>query len=339
MTYGIGTVGGMLFATLNLPLPWILGAVTALLLYKTLAHASTRSSTRLKNISFALLGIQIGSYFTEDTFANMSSYVLPYIALTILLIAISLWNGYIIGKRMGLTPDVSLIGSIPGGLSAATALSDSLQSNTAMVSILHTIRLITLLFVVPFIATHWLNGASVDQVYQSSMEQGEDWTIICLLIAYALAQLLRERIPASYVMIPMLFVAVLKTAGVPVFTIPTSITIVAQVILGVYLGHTIMWKDILTSMKVCAVYFVLTMWLLFVAFLLSYVFHIVTDVDIPTSFLSIVPGGLVEMALVAQSVGADPTMVGSLQMIRLLLVVTLVPFLLKMLLNRARKIH
>lgn len=47
--------------------------------------------------------------------------------------------------------------------------------------------------------------------------------------------------------------------------------------------------------------------------------------DLVTAVLSLAPGGLVEMALTAQAAGGQPAIVSSLQMIRLLTIVIILP--------------
>ncbi|WP_036823615.1 AbrB family transcriptional regulator [Pontibacillus yanchengensis] len=337
-SYIIGTIGGSLFVWLNMPLPWVLGAVTSLLFYKTVWNRDTTSSIPLKNISFALLGIQLGSSFTEGTFQQIGPYIIPYLVFTCLIIGISLFNGFIVSKWIRVNMDTSMLGSIPGGLSASIALSDSLHSNTVLVTIFHTIRLVAVLFIIPFSATHFFyegdpNSAGLTQ----STSNGDWYTIIFLILAYVAAVFLNKRIPAAYVMIPMFTVGVLKVMGIPMISLPDSVFIWAQITLGVYLGNSINIEDLIKAGKYCLIYFGLSVWLILLSFGLGYVFSQMVDISLATAILSIAPGGLIEMALTAQSVGGDPSIVSSLQMVRLLIVVMIVPIFLQWFFKRTEK--
>ncbi|MYL32834.1 AbrB family transcriptional regulator [Pontibacillus yanchengensis] len=337
-SYIIGAIGGSLFVWFHMPLPWVLGAVTSLLFYKTIWKQDTASSIPLKNISFALLGVQLGSSFTEDTFQQIGPYIIPYLFFTCFIIAVSLFNGYIVSKWLPVKMDTSMLGSIPGGLSASIALSDSLQSNTVLVTIFHTIRLVAVLFIIPFSATHFFyEGNIVSAELSPSTNTGEWYTIAFLILSYLVAVLLNKKIPAAYVMIPMFTVGILKVIGVPMMSLPDFSFIWAQITLGVYLGNSINIEDLMKAGKYCMIYFGLSVWLIIMSFCLGYVFSQMVDISIATAILSIAPGGLIEMALTAQSVGGDPSIVSSLQMVRLLIVVMIVPIFLQWFFRKMEK--
>ncbi|SDJ68666.1 AbrB family transcriptional regulator [Sediminibacillus albus] len=335
-TYLVGLLGGLLFLWLHLPLAWILGPLSLLLIYKTLPKTSTRASLRLRKVSFAILGIQIGSTFTSSTLTAVTPYILLYTGLTLLLIAISLFNAYLVTKWIPIDVTTSLLGSIPGGLSAVLALSDSFNGNTVLVTIFQTIRLIAVLFLIPFSATH-LFYENVNTVQESSGQQmasGSLWTLLIYIAVFLLALLLQNKVPAALVLIPMLVIAVLKINGIPLWELPVAIYLFAQLTIGVYLGNSIEMKDLWKAGKYCIYYLLLAIVLIAISFLFGYIFSMFTNLNLATAVLSLAPGGLIEMALTAQSVNGDPSIVSSLQMIRLLTIVMLLPFFLKWLLKR-----
>lgn len=59
--------------------------------------------------------------------------------------------------------------------------------------------------------------------------------------------------------------------------------------------------------------------------------------SIVTAVLSLAPGGLVEMAITAQNTGGQPSIVSSLQTIRLLTIVLLLPIVFQWILPRMSK--
>ncbi|MRG85792.1 AbrB family transcriptional regulator [Salinibacillus xinjiangensis] len=332
--------GGLLFQALHIPLPWILGPITFLLIYKSLFHQKTSSPAKLRNISFILLGIQIGGTFTSNTFGNVAPYFFPFLALTSLMILIGLTVAYFISKKSNLDTTTSILGAVPGGLSAMIALSTSFHSNTVYVTIFHSIRLLAVLFIVPFVATHYLYSGTIQGASAYATEQDGHIATILLYVAFALlAKALSNKVPASFVIIPMLLTGVLNATGFTMYHLPNYFFIGAQMVLGSYLGHTISLKDIIKVGKYCVVFLILNIGLIFVSFLFGYVFSQFTSMDLATAVLSFAPGGLVEMGLTAQMVGGDPSIVSSLQAVRLLIIVILLPVLLKGLLpklNRAQ---
>ncbi|MDL4839708.1 AbrB family transcriptional regulator [Aquibacillus rhizosphaerae] len=340
ISYVAGISGGLLFHIIHLPLPWILGPLLAILLCKTFFQFKGRSSTRLRDICFSITGIQIGATFTDTTIDHVLPYLLPYSLLTIVLIAISLFNAYLLTKWIPIDIPTSLLGSVPGGLSAIIALSESVKANTALVTIFHTIRLMTVLFVIPFLATQLLAPGANGQeqlMEEIFVPQGPLWTIVILFAIYGLAVLLQHKVPAALVIIPMLIVAIFQIIDYPLYHLPNVFFLFAQLTIGIYLGFSVSIKDLKIAGKYCGYYFGLTIILLAVSFGLGYLFSLITPMNLVTAILSIAPGGLIEMALTAQSVSGDPSIVSSLQMIRMLTIVLLLPIGLKYLLPRLDK--
>ncbi|WP_226037853.1 AbrB family transcriptional regulator [Aquibacillus saliphilus] len=341
ISYITGLIGGLLFTFIHLPIPWILGPLLAILLSKTFFNFKGESSLNLRNFAFSITGIQIGGTFTAATIDLVLPYLLPYSLLTIVLIAISLYNGYLLTKWIKVDVPTSMLGSVPGGLSVIIALSGSVNANTALVTIFHTIRLMTVLFIIPFLATHLFTSSNTDTTIGlltgDSATQGPLWTIVILAFVYGLGLLLQERIPAAFVIIPMLIVASFQIIDYPLYHLPNYFFIFAQLSIGIYLGFSVSLKDIVKAGRYCGYYFALTIILIAISFGLGYLFSLITPVDLVTAILSLAPGGLIEMALTAESVGGDPSIVGSLQMIRMLMIVLVLPFGLKVLLPKIDK--
>ncbi|WP_245830974.1 AbrB family transcriptional regulator [Sediminibacillus massiliensis] len=334
--YIAGLAGGLLFMFIHLPIPWILGPLLAILLCKTLLPFDGEPSSKLRNISFAIAGMQIGGTFSATTIDHVLPYLVPYSVLTVFLILISLVNAYLLTKWISIDVSTSMLGSVPGGLSAIVALSESVKANTALVTIFHTIRLMTVLFVIPFLATHLFipngSGSSAEVINSFESPEGPVWTIVILLAIFGLAYMLKDKVPAALVVIPMLIVAAFQITDFPLYHLPDSFYLFAQLTIGIYLGFSISVKDLARAGKFCGYYFGLTVILIGLSFGLGYLFSLITPVDLVTAILSLAPGGLIEMAITAEAVGGDPSIVGSLQMIRMLTIVLVLPVGLKMLL-------
>ncbi|UOQ93510.1 AbrB family transcriptional regulator [Halobacillus shinanisalinarum] len=339
ITYFAAFAGGMAFNYFSLPLPWILGPVTALILYKMSGEQKTNSSSRLRDLGFWLLGVQIGLTFQADTWTTVGPYLLPYSLFSFTIIAISLLFACILSKQVDIDPTTTMIGSVPGGLSAMIAVSESLQGNTVLVTIFHTIRLLSVLFIIPFAATHWLNTSEANQSIPSASDatSGDYWTIFIYLLSLAAGYFLRQKIPASLIILPMLIIGVCQTAGLSLYSLPTVFFIGAQLTIGVHLGNKIVLKDVIRAGRYCGLFFSLALLLITFSFLFGLFLSKWTGMELITAILSLAPGGLVEMALTAQDAGANPAIVSSLQTIRLLTIVLFMPLLLKWLLQRQSK--
>ncbi len=103
--------------------------------------------------------------------------------------------------------------------------------------------------------------------------------------------------------------------------------IFAQLTAGTSIGLKMTLKDLKIGGKYCSVYFVLTLLLIGLSFGFGYLLSSVTSLSIQTAVLSLAPGGLVEMVLTAELIGADAAVVSSLQF--MLFILLFVPSLLK----------
>lgn len=336
-TYIVALIGGYLFFLMNLPLPWILGPIPAILMWKSITKRILVSYQPFRNGGFMLLGIGLGLFFTPDTFSLILPYLIPYTMMTILLIGISIVNSVLISKFINLNTSTSIMGSIPGGLSTMVAASESLGANVAMVTILQTIRLLAVLFTIPFLIVHMFTGSTV-AVSLALGESGSDpttflsfgWYVIAGLIGY----LLRNKLPAAYVVGPLSVVALLSAGGIALPSLPLVIIIWAQLAIGIHIGNQISVKELKQGGKYGGIFLLSAMVLIFIAFGLGYFLMLMTDLSLADSILSVAPGGLVEMALTSAQIGGDPSVVSSLQLIRLLIIVIFVPSFVQWLFKR-----
>lgn len=327
--YGIALIITGVFFIFKLPLPWILGPLIGVFLLKQWGNSSYQLNEEVRHISFGITGVQIGATFTAATISQVMPYFLPFLFFTIALIAISMLSGVLIAKIAKMEQITGVLGSVPGGLSVMVAMSDSLKSNTGLVAIFHTIRLLSVLFIVPIIATY-IFSEPVANSYKdiTAVHTAPVWTVFFYGVFYFLAHLLQYKIPAAHVLIPMIFIAIFNIFGVPIISLHPLLFHFAQVSIGIHLGLSIDWKDIKKAGKYTMLYFCFTCAIILISVLFGYIFSSMSGLSFATGMLSMAPGGLVEMAITAHEVGADPAIVGSLQLVRMLLIILIMPYIL-----------
>jgi membrane AbrB-like protein len=329
--YLIGGIGGFLFHLGGLPLPWVLGALTSIMLYQGLFKRKAYCPDPLKQSGFLTLGMFFGLYFTKDTLSTVAPYILPYILSTIILISVSILNSVLVTKWISVDKITSVFGSIPGGLSEMVIASESLNARSSLVVIFQTVRLLTVLFLVPFIVlqTFTSSGVNIGAAVLTGNYEFGGWQYLWFSLPVLAGILLRNTIPAGIVIAPLAFTAFLNIAFVEMTALPPLLLIAAQITVGIGMGRGISFADLRLGGKYCFVYFALTVTLILVSFGLGLTLAALTSLNLPTAILSVAPGGLIEMVLTATSVGGDPAVVSSLQLVRLLFIITVVPPALK----------
>ena len=337
-SYIIAIVGGFLFYVTHLPLPWVLGSMTTMLIWKTFTKRKVVSPSISYNLGIAFLGIYFGLSFTKETFITVTPYIIPFILFTFVIITLSVCNSIIISKYIKVDTVTSVLGSIPGGLSEMVAASESLKANSSMVVVFQTIRLLTVVFFVPFMVTHLFVTREITPITIASKGgAGEWWLYFIYIPGIVLGWVFKNKIPAALVIIPLLYTALFNISGVPLAVIPSWGVVCAQITVGMFLGAKMTIKDLKLGGKYSGIYFGFAILLIGICFGVGYVFSIFTPLSLSTAILSFAPGGLVEMVLTANSIGADPAVVSSLQFIRLLLIILIVPGFLKWFFTRKQR--
>ncbi|WP_018933785.1 AbrB family transcriptional regulator [Gracilibacillus lacisalsi] len=326
-----------LFLLFHFPLPWILGPLIAVFILNWLIKEPLTQNKTILNISFLLTGAQIGSTFTSNTLSKVIPYFIPFLIITLLLIYLCMKSGELLAKYANMESSTGVLGSIPGGLSVMVAMSESMNANTGLVAIFHTIRLMAVLFLVPLMASFMFAQTDAQQMLTDTAIALNGWTVLLYLLLFGIAYLLRYKIPAPYVLIPMLVIASLKLLSVPVSDVPVSLYHVAQLSIGIHLGLSITISDIKKAGNFSWIFFLFTCIIIMISTVLGYMFAIMSDLSFATAMLSLAPGGLVEMAITAGEVGADPSIVGSLQLVRLLFIILVLPFIFKKMTSSFRK--
>ena len=128
------------------------------------------------------------------------------------------------------------------------------------------------------------------------------------------------RMPARYLLGPVIVSAIVHLAGWSDFRPPTELINMAQVVLGTVIGCRFIGGSIQMIGKIAAAGIVTTAFLMASTFGLAAVFASYTDFPIVALILSYSPGGLAEMSLIALALGIEVPFVAAHHIARLLIV-------------------
>jgi membrane AbrB-like protein len=335
LTFLVAFLGGWLFFMLSLPLPWVLGAMAAILIWKVLLPPPAKVRPVIKNGALVVLGVVFGLQFTRSTIQQVAPYLLPYLVITALTIGCCIVLGILFARWTETDKISSIFGFIPGGLTEMVVTGQAVGANPGTVVFLQTIRLLSVLSVVPFLVTVWFTPPGEPPALNTSPTVAAPLTgEAAAYLWYALpafgAWLLRKVVPASYVLVPMLMTALLHIMGIPLHVIPQELLVFSQIVVGIGLGESVSYKDLRAVGRQWWRVLALVAAMIVLSMALGVALNVFTGMSMSTALLSVAPGGLIEMALTASSVGADAAVVTSLQMVRLFTIIGAVPFLLKL---------
>lgn len=339
----LSLAGGAVFELLHIPLAWLLGPMTALLVWRESLGRKAAWPNGLRNTGLALLGYMMGGTFTAGVAVQIAAQLPSMAAATVMTVGMALALGWLTARRTGISPASGLLGSIPGGLSQMVALADEIKdADLTVVTFMQTIRLMAVIFIVPFLAVHGLSsgageaaGAAVQRAVEAAAGTGTSlWlTPHALWYGLAVAGMLwlapRIHLPTPYMLGPMLAAAVLCVSGLAAPQLADPVIVGAQIMVGAHLGVSTSLTSLSNWRKLMP--YALLGGIGIVAFSIGvgYLLTLWHPMSFATAFLGAAPGGMTEMGLTGTLVHADLSIIVAYQMFRILFVLFIAPYIVK----------
>jgi len=328
----IAVPGGLLFHFLSLPLPWMLGPLAATLIYNACSGNRASWSVYFRNAGLIVIGYSMGRSVVAETTAQMIANLPVMAAVTCLTVLFCAGVGYITHLRTDISLASGILGSIPGGLAQMVLMGEEIEeADVTVVTFMQIIRVLTVVFIVPFIATYGIAHLSGMPVVKPAEAVRYSLAALpALFMAPAGAWLAsRLRIPIPYLLGPIFTAAAVSLLGLPVPPIPALPMGAAQLLFGTYMGTIISLEKLRRFGKVLPYTLAGSVALVAFTYLIGIGLTLVTPADLLTAFLSASPGGVTEMGIVALALGADVAFVLAYHLFRVFAILLIVPPLLR----------
>ncbi|MES9969602.1 MAG: AbrB family transcriptional regulator [Candidatus Thiodiazotropha sp.] len=325
-----GAFGGLIFYLLHLPLPWMLGSLAGALLVVTLTAVPIARPRKLVDLSRAILGVAIGAAFTPALLKEAHLYLFSLVLLPP-IIALGSWAGMRYFERFaGFDRRTAFFSSLPGGLVEMTLISEACGADTRRVTLIHTTRILLIVYTVPF-AIHHLGridlsgrGVATDIITMMPIDQA---LMLCAAALTGWWLMWRMRLPGASIIGPMLLSAILYASGLATWRLPSQLINGAQWILGASIACAFVNTGLREAAHAVAMtlgYFALLISLAMVGALAA---HHITGVPLVATLLAFIPGGQAEMNVIALTVGIAIPYVALHHVTRMFLVMTVAPVL------------
>jgi len=339
VTFAVGLVGGLLFSFLHIPLPWMLGPLVGITILSTCTPITAQWPDSFRNAGLLVLGYLMGRPFTPAAGQQILHQLPLMLGMTVVLMLFSLAIGKFTARRTGMSVSSCVLGTVPGGLSQMVLLGEEIPGvDATIVTFMQTVRLIMVVFTIPFILSQGFAGEAVPIIVQAQAVDASIELILPYIGAVVAGALIavRFKLPTPYLLGPILGTCVLVIYGLPAPTLPTYLTVVAQLFVGIYMGVRIKLDNI-TQCRAIVPYTLLNVGgVLLLSLGLGYGLAKYCSLSLVTGFLSTSPGGMTEMGLAALLYGADLTTVISYHLFRLLFILLIVPVFMKAWLGTVR---
>ncbi|MDC0074814.1 AbrB family transcriptional regulator [Alphaproteobacteria bacterium] len=317
----IGTIGGAIFASFNFPLAWMMGSMLTVTIF-ALIGAKVEVDNKIRAIFISILGVMLGSAFTPNLIEQAGEFGIAFMIQLIYMI-ISGLSAYIIYRSIPKYDKVtSYFSSTPGGLSEMTIVGEQYGGDSRIISLNHSVRILIIVTLIPFYF-RIIEGVNVPlSVPQSSFNLTiVDAAILvcCVIFGYPIASKLK--IPAAALVGPMILSAGVHITGITNSLVPTIFIATAQVFVGTSLGCRFTNRLELRKMaKTILIAIIVAITMIVIAIIII----LITKSFLPFSskilFLSIAPGGLAEMSIIALALGTGTAFVTVMHFLRVSIV-------------------
>lgn len=329
LTLAGGALGGAVFQALNLPLPWMLGSMSAAAMAAVFGLGPS-VPLRLRALMMMVLGLMLGSGFSPDFWSHVGSWTPSLIATLLYVLVVPIITAPLFRLLSGCGPVTSLYASAPGGVSEMVMIGGAQGGDEKAIALSHVLRIFLTIFIVPF----WFRWTGELPVSARSAISGGPWDIGwpnalvlagCVVAGIPFAKLLR--MPAVILTGPLLASAAVHLVGWTASKPPGDLVAVAQVVIGSALGARFIGVEGRRAARILRAAFVSTLMMLALVAIFSEVLVQITGFPFALLLFALAPGGLAEMSLVSLAMGLDVAFVATHHLARILLVMTAAPMM------------
>lgn len=324
-----GFAGGALFAALHLPLPWMLGSLSAAALIAIL-RLDWRLPIQVRSAARPVIGVMAGGAFTPAVIASIKGWwpVLPCLLLFFAICGLLGWFYFTRICRMDNT--TAALASAPGGLSELTLLGGDLGGNVRTLVLVHSVRVVLMVFMLPFIARLLGPSSAVSSsqplAAAGAMSPG-DWVLLiaCGVVGYFLGRPVRRR--GGVLLVPLGLSIAVHSLGLTEANPPAWLMIAVQVAVGSITGARfggITGREFRSTAIQSLAWAII---MLITAMLMAKFAGLFVDMPYTALMLAFSPGGFAEMTLVSYAIGVEVAFVVACHVFRNVSVILLAALL------------
>lgn len=320
----------VLFALIDMPSPALFGALVGAMFFSVWGRFPSVTVNRpFFLLGQGLLGAIMGAYVDLPTLKALADHWVVVFGGSVSIILFSLFTGQLLAKHPDVSKATGTFSMIAGGASGITAIARELGADDRLVGVLQYLRILLIVFTTPLIASFIFKYERVEVVPSTDIAQ--PWQLAIFLTASVVIGILLVRfIPftASTMLWPLLVAATISVSGVlgDVY-VPSPVATVAYLLIGLQVGLRFTRSSLIAIRKIFPYAFLLMILLNVASALIGVVMSKVTGIGALDAYLATTPGGIWAIVGVALESGSDVTFILSVQVLRLMLVLFMSPFL------------
>lgn len=322
-----GTIGG---EAIGIPSAAMISGLLVGLAYALRSPVRLTIDTRVNAGAQMVTGAVIGSYLSAGTLAGLGGAWLPVVAITICTLVVTFAAGLLLARISNLGPATAAFGMIAGGAAGIVSIASDLGADDRMVAVMQYVRVVIILAVTPVLATslftHHTTSAAVAGVsaHHVSFPAGAMYVLCAGPAGLLLAR--RVGIVSPNFFGPMILGAVLTLAGVAFAgQMPNLLPWIAYGLIGGRVGLEFTPESIRRARAAMPAILGVIALMLVVCAGLGLIMAPLAGVSPLDGYLATTPGVLQVVMATAVGLKANTTFVLSVQVVRLLMMLSGAP--------------
>ena len=343
-----GGAGGFGAVLLHFPLPWMLGAMAMSFVFAVVFAPPAACARRpmlpplARRLALVVIGVYLGGQFARfDDLPLLLKSAPISIALVLIYSAVCTLAVFVFLRRqLRLDAATAYCSSLPGGLSPVIGLAGEFRADTGIVALLQSIRVAMVLFIAPFAARALSENTFTEFDFVLGLPSGGGLisasSILTAVAISAAAMIIGTKsggVGGS--MLPALLLSSAASYGGWIDGALPQLPLAAALVgLGTYAGMSLANLRSNAAAKTGLAAFVAGAVMMLLAAVFAPMLSQFASVPVADSLLALAPGGIGEMALTALEIGAAPHWILLHHFVRITVLLSLSPFILRALSKR-----
>ncbi|QYR54725.1 AbrB family transcriptional regulator [Fusobacterium hwasookii] len=340
LTLIIAILGGYLASKKKVPAAYMLGALFLVALFNICSNKAFLPNY-FKFITQIATGTFIGSKFRSEDIKMLKKVIVPGMVMVVLMIAFSFLLSYLMSTFLGIDNLTSFFATAPGGIMDISLIAYDFKANTSQVALLQLIRLISVISFVPFFTKKCYErnikkSVNSEQEIENKKEKKFEikseksflFTIIVGIIGGIIGYF--SHLPAGTMSCSMALVAYFNVKTHKAY-MPLTLRKIIQSFGGALIGAKVTLSDVIALKDLILPIILIVIGFCLMNILVGFFLYKTTKFSLSTALLSASPGGMSDISLMAEDLGANGPQVASMQFLRAIFIVGVYPIIIKIL--------
>ena len=358
LTLAIGILGGYLADKKKVPAAFMIGALFAVAIFNIVTDRAFLP-TSFKFITQVATGTFIGSKFRTEDVKMLRKVIIPGMVMVVLMIAFSFILSFIMSHFLGIDYMTSFFATAPGGIMDISLIAYDFKANTSQVALLQLIRLISVISFVPFFTKKCYEKSKDKKVnFEKEIEKERNknkkvssekkiekeineeektlnrseksftFTLVIGIIGGIIGYF--SHLPAGTMSFAMAFVAFFNVRTQKAY-MPLPLRKIIQTFGGALIGARVTLADVVALKTLVLPIILIIVGFCLMNVLVGFFLYKTTKFSLSTALLSASPGGMSDISLMAEDLGANGPQVASMQFLRAIFIVGVYPLIIKLL--------